>query len=159
MERFIDFWAFAAALCGIGYMGWVFYKQRLVAKSQSWPSTPGTVTRSELGTSRGTSGPGRTPNRTFSARIEYRYMVGPKVYRNNTICIGGELNTSFRSRAESRLRQYPEGAEVPVFYDPANPARSCLERRGEIALFGYLIGSVFALIGLLILFDIIALGR
>lgn len=159
MERFIDLWAFAALISGIGYIGWVFFKQRLVTKSQTWPSTNGTITSASLGKDSRMTGPSHTANRTFSARIKYRYMVGSRVYSNDTICIGGELNSSFKGRAEERLDKYPEGATVPVYYDPSNPAKSCLERRGEIALFGYAIGAAITIFGLLILLDVIHFGR
>jgi len=159
LERFIDLWALAAVVCGIGYIGWVFYKQLLVSKSQHWPAVDGTIINASLGKQSSQTGPGRTTNRTYAARINYRYMVGSRVYSNNIICIGGELNSSFKGRAEERLAKFPEGTTVPVYYDPANPARSCLERRGEIALFGYAIGSAITLFGLLILLDVINFGR
>ncbi len=155
MDRFIDLWAFGALICGIGYMCWVFYKQRLVAKSQSWPSVSGTITQADLGVDSNLTGPSMTPNRTYKASIGYRYMVGSRVYSGDTICIGGVLNTSFKSRAQDRLDRYREGATVSVYYNPDKPENSCLERHGEIALFGYLIGGGMALFGLLILLDVI----
>ncbi len=155
MDRFIDLWAFGALICGICYTGWVFSKQRLVAKSQSWLSVSGTITQADLSADSNLTGPSMTPNRTYKASIGYRYMVGSRVYSGDTICIGGELNTSFKSRVQNRLDRYREGATVTVYYNPAKPEISCLERQGEIALFGYLIGSGVALFGLLILLDVI----
>ena len=158
MDRFIDLWAFSALVCGIGYMGWIFYKQRLVTRSQTWPIAIGTITHSKIGVDNSQTGPSRTANRTYAASIEYRYMVGPRVYSGKTICLGGVLNTSFKSRAEERLDKYPEGTTVDVYYNPANPEVSCLERHGEITLFGYLIGGGLALFALLILLDVINPG-
>lgn len=158
MDKFIDLWAFSALIGGIGYMVWIFLKQRLVAGSQTWPAATGTITRSEMGVDSSQTGPSRTANRTYAARIEYRYMVGPKVYAGKTICLGGVLNSSFKGRAEDRLAKYPEGTTVAIYYNPENPEVCCLERRGEIALFGYLIGAGLALFAALILLDVINLG-
>ncbi len=158
MEKIIDLWAFSALIGGIGYMGWIFYKQRLVAKSQTWPTATGTITRAKMGTDNSQTGPSRTANRTYSANIEYRYMIGSKVYVGNTICLGGTLNTSFKSRAEERLTKYSEEAVVAVYYNPSKPEVSCLERHGEIATFGYSIGGGLALFALLILIDVINFG-
>lgn len=159
MDRIIDLWAFSALVGGIGYMCWIFSKQRLVARSQTWPAATGTISHSEMGTDTSLTGTSRTANKTYAARIKYRYMVGSRVYNGNTICLGGVLNTSFKSRAEERLDKYPEGATVAIYYNPANPKVSCLERHGEIAYFGYLIGGGIALFGALILLDIVNFGR
>lgn len=158
MNRIVDLWAFSALVCGIGYMGWIYFKQRLVAKSQSWPFVNGTINQSGLDVDSRQTGPSMTTNRTYNANIGYRYMVGSKVYTGNTICIGGVLNTSFKSRAQERLDRYREGSTVSVYYNPEKPEISCLERQGEIATFGYLIGGGMALFGLLLLLDVIRPG-
>ena len=158
MNRFIDLWAFIALACGIGYMGWIFFKQQLVTRSQSWPSVNGTINQSGLDVDSRLIGPSMTPNRHYNASIGYRYMVGSKVYTGDTICIGGVLNTSFKSRAQERLDRYREGSTVTVYYNPEKPEISCLERQGEIATFGYLIGGGVTLFGLLLLLDVIRPG-
>ena len=158
MDRLIDLWAYGVLISGIGYMGWVFCKQRLVAKSQTWPSVPGTISHSGLGVDSKLAGPSMTSNRTYNASISYRYMVGSRVFTGGTICIGGVLNTSFKDRAQERVDRYREGSTVTVYYNPDKPETSCLERQGEIALFGYLIGGGMAFLGILLLLDVIHPG-
>lgn len=158
MSHFIDLWAAAAMLCGLGYIAWVYFRQSMVRRSRSWPTTTGTVVRSELNRSTSLTGPSRTPNRTFGARIEYNYMVGTRVYRGTTISVGGTFDTSSNDRAQEWLDKYPLGATVTVSYDPTHPEICCLEHSHEAALFGYLIGAVFALLGLLVLLDVIPVG-
>ncbi len=156
METLINLWAFGAFICGLGYIAWILYKHRLAEKSRTWPATTGTITRSEFGSKSSQVGPSRTPNRIYNAHIEYRYMVGKKVYLGKTICAGGELNTSFKQRAEDRSAKYPKGSNVPVYYNPSNPQMCCLERRGEMTVFGLLMGGAMSLFGLLILLNIIS---
>jgi hypothetical protein len=151
LESLIDLWAIGALITGIGYMGWIFSKQRLVARSQTWPSTPGTIMLSKIDVNSRLTGPSHTANRTYGARIKYHFKIGPRVYTGKTICLGGVLNTSFKSRAENRVEKYSKGATATVYYNPENPKINCLERDGEIAMFGYLIGGGFALFALVVL--------
>ncbi len=151
MDKLIDLWAIAALISGIGYMGWIFSKQRLVARSQTWPSATGTIILSKIGSSSSQTGTSHTANKTYAARIKYHFKVGPRVYAGNTICLGGVLNSSFKNRAEERIEKYSKGATVTIYYNPENPKINCLERHGEITLFGYLLGGGFALFALLVL--------
>jgi hypothetical protein len=49
------------------------------------------------------------------------------------------------------MEKYSKGATVTIYYNPTNPKINCLERHGEIALFGYLIGGGMALFALFVL--------
>jgi hypothetical protein len=151
LDKLIDLWAIGALISGIGYMGWIFSKQRLVARSQDWPSVTGTIILSKINLNSSQTGASQTANKTYSARIKYHFKVGLRVYTGNTICLGGVLNTSFKSRAESRMEKHSKGATVTIYYNPTNPKTNCLERHGEIALFGYLIGGGMALFALFVL--------
>ena len=151
MDKLIDLWAIGALISGIGYMGWIFSKQRLVAKSQTWPSATGTIILSKIGSNSSQTGTSYTANKTYAASIKYHFKLGSRIYTGNTICLGGVLNTSFKSRAEEPMEKYSKGETVTIYYNSANPKINCLERHGEIALFGYLIGGGMALFGLLVL--------
>jgi hypothetical protein len=130
------------------------YSQRILARaqqSQYWPSTSGTVTRSEVARVRrfGQSG--------YEARIEYTYSVGPE-YRSKVFGIGGSVGTT-RKRARERCERYPVGSEVEVFYDPSNPAVACLERTAEGAKSMTLVACGLLLVAVLSLLGVIELGR
>jgi len=131
-------------LTGVGAIIWTWHQGRKVMRSRSWAAVPGIVGCADV-----VAACGGTGTRIYEAKIEYDYEVGGASYRSQTICVGGELNTSFRDRAESRCAKYPVGAKVTVFYDPSEPGLACLEQRREGAWLGYVAGNAFALFGLL----------
>ena len=75
--------------------------------------------------------------------IEYEYVVKNQLYRCKKICVGGELNPSDVGRAKVRLRRYPLGEEVRVYFCPSYPAFACLEQRAEGSWLLVLIGTIF----------------
>ncbi len=98
-----------------------------VARSRSWLIASGAITHSEVVRE-------QTRNNTiYKAVIEYAYSVNGRDYRSNKLSIGGDLNTSLRSRAERRCARYPNGGQIQVFYDPEHPSSCCLERRADTA--------------------------
>ncbi|MHC5115056.1 MAG: DUF3592 domain-containing protein [Planctomycetota bacterium] len=140
-------------LTGIGAITWTWHRGRKVCRSRSWPSVPGIVGCADVVAS--CSGTG---TKIYEAKIEYDFEVGGESYRSHTVCVGGELNTSCRDRAETRCAKYPVGTPVTVYYDPAEPGVCCLERKHEGAWLGYIAGNAFALFGLLSTIGIIHVG-
>ena len=61
--------------------------------------------------------------------VEYEFPAGAQTIHGNQICFGEAGPT-----AQDVLKRYPEGAVVPVFYDPSNPSESVLERDPPIAM-------------------------
>lgn len=135
---------------GVYAVGIIWIKQDKVKRSQRWPSVQGEVVESEVRKESRIMA-NHTPLTTFHARIRYRYVVGGSAYESDTICLGGELNTSMMGRAEERCFQYPVGALVTVYYDPRDPRSSCLEKKGELTWFVYGIGLVFLVVGIWLL--------
>ena len=90
--------------------------------SLAWPSTTGTIVKSRVEVSGG-------ENATVSPRIIYEYEVSGRPYRSEQIRVGGVYLTGPTNRsAYDIVDSYPEGATVTVYYDPAAPQESALER-------------------------------
>jgi len=158
MGHLVDLWSSVAILCGLAYMGWVFFKQLMLRRSRSWPATTATIIRSEP-VRKASSIRAETGSLHIDrARIEYNYMVGTRVYRGSTICVGSTRRNAAGDQADALLERYPLGASVPVFYDPAHPEICCLEHCAEAAWIGYLLGATLALFGLLLLLGVIHIG-
>lgn len=123
--------AICAAAVPVAILGGVFYwltKRRGSAKaanqaSLSWPSTTGKVLKSRVEVSGG-------DYTSVSPRVVYEYEVSGTTYQNGHIRAGDRvLGSGWSSRdAYSTVDRYPEGARVTVYYNPANPAESALER-------------------------------
>ncbi len=93
------------------------------AGATTWPVTRGTILSSSIQVLRtGTS-------RREVPLVRYSYQVGLQMYQGSRIRADDEVHdASSGGRAREVLTRYPVGSSVQVFYDPADPARSALER-------------------------------
>jgi hypothetical protein len=96
----------------------------------NWATTTGKMLTSKVREERHARG-GTTNNRySYHPDIKYEYEVDGKQYtgtRAVQIPLGG---SNFRRPVEAFVKQHQKGADVQVFYDPANPAESFLEKGG-----------------------------
>jgi len=123
-----------------------------VARTSSWPSVTGVITKSIVGKSAGGSNAAfGSANTYYSATVKYKYQVGKRNYHNGRIHAGGSYASSIPSKADELAARYYEGAEVDVYFNPDNPSDSCLEKIEETSLlyigigilllsFGYMFG-------------------
>ena len=114
-------------LLPIAGVGWFLYsrrKQGMAAQqaSQGWLPTTGTVIKSRVEVSGGEV-------TSVTPRVIYTYQVGAVEYQNDQIRAGDRFwSTRSSQDAYQTIDRYPEGMQVTVFYNPANPAESALER-------------------------------
>ena len=85
---------------------------------KSWPSTEGTVLRSEL---ESTIAP-----RNFQARVEYEFEVGGQNYVSTSVRTRG-TSTKHKSDALAVVERFPAGSRCTVFYQKGTPEVSYLE--------------------------------
>jgi hypothetical protein len=121
------------------------WKQLMVRRSGTWPSTLGEVVRSEVVKTRGGGWDSR--NTFYEARVEYRYEVAGQAFTGRTIDLGGTVHTSLPGHAAKRCAAYPAGVRTLVHYDPERPERACLERTAAGPVFLGAVGVVFAVVG------------
>lgn len=112
-------------LGGIGYFLYKRNQQSGAARqlAQSWPSTSGRVLMSSVQSSHSGSSHSTYPV------VVYQYEVHGKTYQSQTIKAGEQyLNVRVMGQAQATVARYPIGVDVTVYYNPANPAESALER-------------------------------
>ena len=113
--------------------------------SESWPTTVGVVTASELRSQR--SGDGYT----YSPRVVYEYSVDGEMYTSGRITVA-DGSSSRAEGAEAKVEQYAVGSEVAVYYDPDLPTEALLEVGAPTAVtWLYRGGWAFIVIGGLVL--------
>ena len=93
------------------------------ARSASWPTVPGTVTRSEVTSHRSTH-KGRTST-SYHAHIEFDYLVDGTSHHGSRRTY--KVMASSKSAANEAVAAYPVGRSVTVSYDPQDPERAVLE--------------------------------
>lgn len=90
----------------------------------TWPTTQGVVTASGMESFDGPSKKGRATTR-YMLQVFYQYKVGEQMLEGRQIAFGG---TSYGLvTAHEKLRIYPQGAVVTVYYDPSDPSKAVLE--------------------------------
>lgn len=100
---------------------------RRAAASAHWPKTEGSVTRSVAVASTSHNRADRTSSISYSADLEFRYLVNGASHATSLRHFGQLEGSTDSSEAELLRRRYPEGARVPIYYDPANPASAVTE--------------------------------
>ena len=92
----------------------------------AWPHTNGTVLSATVQVSHHGS------SRQEAPLVLYAYQVNGQVFQGHRVRACDEFGRSRTSGTESSasntVARYPSGAPVIVYYDPANPANSALER-------------------------------
>jgi len=81
--------------------------------ARGWPSSSGRIVESYES--------GEAPH------ITYEYSAKGETLRSKRVFIGEY--TGIESHAKALVAEYPEGAVVPVFYNPEEPAASILQHR------------------------------
>lgn len=118
------------------------------ATSKSWPSVPGTITKSEVQVFK------RDGNTHYQPDIAYSYTVEGKKYTASKITVGDGALDNNVSKAKRLQAEYPAGKEVDVYYDPDLPESAVLQpgtKSGDLMLAG--ISALFFFVGLLAVYQ------
>ena len=91
--------------------------------AQTWPGTMGVVLSSSVQSRRSGNSTSTYPV------VIYQYQVNGKPYQGQTIKAGEQFfNVRVIGEAQATANRYPVGAQVMVYYNPAKPQESALER-------------------------------
>lgn len=135
MPRWIFMALFAMAIAG-AIAARIVGKAREAHRAARWPVTEGCIVASKL-------------------PLEYAYTVDGTDYRGQRVGIA-DLSAA-NPRAKAVLARYPVGRACPVYYDPANPADSLLDREPPARIGTMYAGA--ALTVLVALVVVVALSR
>lgn len=102
----------------------VLAKMIEVRQASTWTTAIGRIVTSETTATRQHSSDNATVVKTVPV-VEYEFVIGGHTWRGNRIGIGEDAGGE---NTEATLRRYPVGAVVTVYYDPADPKKSVLER-------------------------------
>jgi hypothetical protein len=94
-------------------------KQAEAKGAAKWTKASGRVLRSRL---KGVKSQGKESQ---AADIEYEFTIGFNRFRGNRPNFAEIVDGD---EAKALVKRYPEGASVPVYYDPADPSKSVIDR-------------------------------
>ena len=107
-----------SAIGAVGLM-LILYGQLKLNESRAsvrWPVAPGTIVTSKVTSHTDEDGV------TYSADLEYMYMVGDVKHYSDVVVLGGHEYS-----ARGVVTRYPVGTNVSVSYNPENVSRAVLE--------------------------------
>ncbi len=139
---------FVGALTLLLALGFFVQSVRLffrVRESDRWPGTEGVVTSADI-----EHEPRRPLGMEFFPRITFEYEVEGRRYTGRRWRRGA---TGFQHQEDAKqvLARYPVGARVTVYYSPADPERSLLERGlagRAVVWYNVILGVVALLLGI-----------
>ena len=121
---------FGLVLGGVGV-----YRYRIGKESSQWPSVQGQITYAHAQSRKTNKGNQYLPN------ITYTYSINGKKYTGKRITASDEYQKTLMG-AQDILKTYPVGGQVSVYYDPANPGESLLDRGRPKNVFVLIGGAV-----------------
>jgi len=145
----------SAVLIGLAAFVQYFIRRRQASASTRWPSTPGRITLADIAMEQRTendddsSRPTRTI-RLYRPDLRFSYAVDGREFHGSTWRWGWTALHSDEASARKEIAKYAVGAQVPVFYDPAQPETAVLEpanRSGSAATLVF--GGLFVIGGAL----------
>lgn len=101
---------------------------RVSKEASSWPETQATVEKATVDQISGRNG--SSPSRTYAYTVylEYRFSANGQEYTAKHPAPKQAEHSESAREADAVAAEYKAGTTVPVYYDPANPAESRLER-------------------------------
>lgn len=129
--------------------GFIFFNRLFVIFKAiftlKWQETTGSIIHSEMIKSEGDL-PDDTVNRdirTYSPHIIYSYQTKGKEYKSSRIFIGDNIASSFKSMAEGILKKYDNTKKITVYFNPADPHESVLQKGVNfMQIFFLLLGTI-----------------
>lgn len=125
-------------LIGLAIIASAMGEVRKSQHSAKWPTTAGTITRSEIKVESDSDSTSYLPD------IEFEYTVGESSHRSTSVRVG-KIALPERWEVTPFNKRYPVGKAVIVAYDPMEPSSAVLEPglfRQSLTL--VIFGSLFA---------------
>ena len=119
-------------------------KLLLARRASTWVAVPGRIASSEI-VARAHQFAGETSEIRNFPSIGYSFTVNGVACKGTRISIGDD---TAGANTEATMKRYPKGADVTVYYDPANPKNCFLERdmpkdltKGCLAIIGITVAA------------------
>jgi hypothetical protein len=119
-------------------------ERRKLQSANTWPSAQGVILASCVEEDDSRNAVGKVAV-TFMPVVSYEYTVLGKTYHGTKVTLG---TSGFNYIDASNIsKRFPEGAQVPVFYNPAKPEEAVLAPRAAGGLFPLTPGIFFIAVG------------
>jgi hypothetical protein len=124
VEKLLQCLMLLAALAAFAYLWWLGAKGDA---STAWPSAVGSVLESRMEQRQVNAGGERDNTWEYFPQLRYQYQVQGQTYHSTNRRFPNPGYSRSQQEVAAILARYPAGAQVRVYYNPANPAEACLE--------------------------------
>ncbi len=108
------------------------FKERIYGVAAStWPTTQAIVLHSDIVEEQSRNATGKVAV-GFQVKVEYEYHVNGQLLSSNRVTFGNPVFPYME--ASNYKEQFKEGNQVPVYYNPDNPAEAILAPRSIVGL-------------------------
>jgi hypothetical protein len=150
MENINIIWYIALILGGLIFIG-VAINQFMKAKKaeKTWLTIPGIVLNSAIKVNRSRNSKGQTTT-NYEPQVSYQYQVKDQTYNGDRLGFG---KASYgKGKADKKIALYPQGAQVTVHYDPADPSKAVLETKAMGGGLFLTLGIILLVLGIVAIF-------
>lgn len=113
-------------LIGVSIIGFRADALMLGWRSSRWPQATALLAEANYWKTSSNTTKGRSSITYHGAHL-YTFSVGGESYQGSNFDVAGHMHTGIKKRADQVQSAFVKGSVVPVFYDPAQPVRSCLK--------------------------------
>ena len=118
--------------------------------AETWLTASGVVLDSSVTVHRSRTSKGNT-SISYKPQVNYEYQVKDQKYSSDRIGFGS-TSYSLRGKADKAIANYLQGAQVTVYYDPADPSKAVLETKAMGGVSFIVLGVILLVMGLIAIF-------
>ena len=108
------------------FIFWMLRNRRRAGQSGAWNRTTGRIVHSQVEARRSHDEHGY--HTSYYPIIIYEYAINGQRYQNDRLNFGPEVGYGSPTPSQNVVGRYHVGNVVDIYFDPANPAESVLER-------------------------------
>ena len=146
MGNINNFLYIAFILGGIIFIGAAINQIQKAKKAEkTWLTVHGTVLKSSIKVNRNRNSKGQTTT-NYEPQVNYQYQVKDQTYSGDRLGFGsGRFG---KAKADKKIALYPQGAQVIVHYDPADPSKAVLETKALGGGLNLILGILLLVLGI-----------
>jgi hypothetical protein len=150
MENFNVIFSVAILIGGFIFIGMAI-NQYLKAKNaeRTWLTAVGVVLNSDIKVHQSRNSKGQT-TKYYEPLVSYQYQVKDETYNGDRLGFGS--GRYGKSKANKKIAIYPQGAQVTVHYNPADPSKAVLETTATDGGKFLALGIILIVLGVMAIF-------
>ncbi|MCU0519129.1 MAG: DUF3592 domain-containing protein [Anaerolineae bacterium] len=144
--EFLIFLGSGAVLLGLAFVVWMTVTKHRMQGIANWPYVDGQIVKAQVSMLERETPAGI--ERTYTPVLSYAYAVDGLSYTSRRLNFLPDSSATYTDGklAQAAIAPYPPGAQAKVYYNPANPRQSALQKPRPTAHNAVILYGVVAMI-------------